>query len=440
MTPESPAGNDDDDLDLDKLLAEAEAANAPHAQELQPAGDADDIDSLLADLDAVPAPPPAAPAAPLAFDPNETLDSPDMGELDALLDSLGGASDEDDALPLAAEADDIPELDDILGETMQPEGAAGDAAPAFEEADIDDLDALLAGTGDGPALTSELDDLLNADEPAAEAEPETDDLLQDITGGETVAEMVQDTPEQPELSEITGEPALTDDAGADESSTDESDIGESGIGESDIDALLGDDLPQEADIDALLQEVEELPAEEAAGAAAMDIADNLMGDIGDTAEETELDMTSLDDALAEASECVVQEAPDIAALAMRIAAIERMLSPSEEHVEDIVARKIAEAAAEDEARIQQDSPSAIMTALEEALAEDGPIMARIITMIDERIDERLGEMERSVFTHKDWTANSRELKEEMKANIERAAAKAAADIIREELANLISEE
>jgi hypothetical protein len=450
MTPESPAGNDDDDLDLDKLLAEAEAANAPHAQELQPAGDADDIDSLLADLDAVPAPPPAAPAAPLAFDPNETLDSPDMGELDALLDSLGGASDEDDALPLAAEADDIPELDDILGETMQPEGAAGDAAPAFEEADIDDLDALLAGTGDGPALTSELDDLLNADEPAAEAEPETDDLLQDITGGETVAEMVQDTPEQPELSEITGEPALTDDASADESSTDESDIGESGIGEndidgsgigeSDIDALLGDDLPQEADIDALLQEVEELPAEEAAGAAAMDIADNLMGDIGDTAEETELDMTSLDEALAEASECVVQEAPDLAALAMRIAAIERMLSPSEEHVEDIVARKIAEAAAEDEARIQQDSPSAIMTALEEALAEDGPIMARIITMIDERIDERLGEMERSVFTHKDWTDNSRELKEEMKANIERAAAKAAADIIREELANLISEE
>lgn len=429
MTPESPAGNDDD-LDLDKLLAEAEAANAPHAQQLQPAGDADDIDSLLADLDAVPAPPPAAPAAPLAFDPNETLDSPDMGELDALLDSLGGASDEDDALPLAAEADDIPELDDILGETMQPEGAAGDAEPAFEEADIDDLDALLAGTGDGPALTSELDDLLNADEPAAEAEPGTDDLLQDITGGETAAEMIQDTPEQPELSEITGEPALTDDAGADGS----------GIGESDIDALLGDDLPQEADIDALLQEVEELPAEKAAGAAAMDIADNLMGDIGDTAEETELDMTSLDDALAEASECVVQEAPDLAALAMRIAAIERMLSPSEEHVEDIVARKIAEAAAEDEARIQQDSPSAIMTALEEALAEDGPIMARIITMIDERIDERLGEMERSVFTHKDWTANSRELKEEMKANIERAAAKAAADIIREELANLISEE
>lgn len=442
MEPESAAGNGDDDLDLDKLLAEAEAANAPQAQELHPAGDTDDIDSLLADLDAVPAPPPpAAPAAPLAFDPNETLDSPDMGELDALLDSLGGAT-EENALPATAEIEDIPELDDILGESTQPERS--DAAPVFEEADIDDLDALLAGTEPGPARTSELDDLLDADEPAADAETGADDLLQDALGSDTIQDTIQDTipdavqdtvqdmSDQPDLSaiadisDIPEEPAQTDAASTDEG---------------DIDALLGDDLPQEADIDALLQDVEELPADEAAlGAAAKDIAEDLMGDIGDTAEETELDMTSLDDALAEASECVVQEAPDLAALAMRIAAIERMLSPSEEHVEDIVARKIAEAAAEDEARIQQDSPSAIMAAVEEALAEDGPIMMRIVTMIDEKIDERIGEIERTVFTHKDWTTHSRELRDDLKDNIERAAAKAAADIIREELASLISEE
>jgi hypothetical protein len=81
-----------------------------------------------------------------------------------------------------------------------------------------------------------------------------------------------------------------------------------------------------------------------------------------------------------------------------------------------------------------------MAAVEEALAEDGPIMTRIVTMIDEKIDERIGEIERTVFTHKDWTTHSRELRDDLKDNIERAAAKAAADIIREELASLIREE
>ncbi|UZP66225.1 hypothetical protein N1030_11395 [Desulfovibrio mangrovi] len=372
-----------DDIDLDSLLDEASAsAEAPASGD---GGDADDIESLLADLDSVPAP---KPAAPLAFDPNESLESPDMGELDALLDSLGAATDEE--LPAAAEAE-IPDLDDILGEAAatpsmeEPaEIPAGDDAEA--EISLDDLDALLDGT----------DDAQEADIDAAGfMEPE-------------------ETAEEPSAT-------VTD--------------------EENLDELISGDVPFEADIDAMLQDVEELPAEEAAiSAAAAGLTDDIMGDIGDSADETELDMTVLDEALEGTAEGVEHEAPDLATLSERIAALERMLSPAEEHVEDIVARKIAEAAAEDEARIIHDTPSTITTAVEEALAEDGPIMTRIATMIEDKLNERLAELERSVFTHKDWTVNSRELKEDMKGSIERAAAKAAADIIREELANLLGEE
>lgn len=404
----TPDDNDTDMDDLDALLAGTSdiSEDTPHVATAAPAtpdtddavdapgassasetmddtGDMDDIDALLDSLEPDPTDAPATPASSAS---SPSVPEPEFDPNESLsapdmgdLDALLGDLGDDTAVAQPAD-DDIPELDDVLASAPE----ALDATPATEqEEDLDALEALLAASE--PADTTDATDTSEA-------------AMPDISG-------LPDAVDMPELELDASAPGTHEEA----LELDDSDL--SHLQHDTDDAVTGleeaeDSLDalDEADIDEMLHEMDESAEDDASVAAA------------------------------------VPGTVDMAALMARLEALERAISPNEEHIEDIVTRKIAEAAAEDEACSTQACQSPIHEAIENALAEGSPVMERITSMLDSRIDERLSLLEKSVFTHKDWTTLSRELKEELTAGLDKAAAKAAAEIIREELTTLLSEE
>lgn len=411
VTPPAPAeaaGSDNDSIDefdaiTDEVVGTADTGSTAASDNFAVASDdIDDIDSLLESLDEVPAPD-TAPSRHI-FDPNESLSAPDMGELDALLEDLGAESKK------PASGSDMDFMD-----TADSTGSAGSTGSTGDE-DIPDLDDILGVSIQNPPDMPDEVDL-----------PDLDDLDTLLADGAP-----DELPQAPTL------PAS---------------------GDADLE-LIEDDLadtePDSVDIDALLDDLDTMSAvttvqeEEPDTSAYMgveldtDISPDLLEDIADLAElaapSGEEGLDSLEQALKDAETCVAQDAPELASILARITALEQMFSPSDERIEDIVARKIAESAAEDEACIANEKPSVMLQTIEDAMAEGGPIMSRIASMIDQKIDDRLSILEKTVFTHRDWNTHSQGLRDEFKANIEKSAAKAAADIIREELSALLSEE
>ncbi len=376
----SPLHDTDDDSDLPDL-SDLDALLASHTDDLDPADNAEVADIMdehsssgnvnQAAKASTPPVPPAAPK-PQLFDPNEALDAPDMGDLDALLEDLGL-----DAAPDAN--DDIPDLDALLVQDMGPETAPPTAEPASPETDLPGQDA-----------TPSVPDAALSDM------PEADSLAESLPHG---------TPK--------------------------------------IDSFVSDDLENVGDLEGHLpqDELPELPEPstqaEADAPPSPSVSPKLEADTMELRLEPDGESTFAADI-----EALRNTSPDTAAwhaLLARVSALEEQHAPIDEHVEDIVSRKLAENAAEDEACAHDDLPGLVARTLDAALAEDGPIMARITAIVGEQLNARVAELEQSVFTHKDWNTLSVELKDGLAASLEKSAAKAAADVIREELTALLAD-
>lgn len=446
---DSQADMDDLDSLLDSLQEPVQAAgeDVPAPAAVQPPTDeaADDLDAFLNSLgddddqnlpqDAAPAPAPAAKDLP--FDPNESLDAPDMDDLDALLGDLGGP--EQPAHAPARPIESANAVESAVAAESADAADLADAALAEDDEDIPDLDEILAAGGEAaPAGTGTADT-----GSARTAEPDPLDELEALLGSPDAPDMAAAQPEDLPTGLPTG---LHDDLPGDVPDDLANDLA------NDLAAdLLGDaqEHMPEADIDALLADLDDitpLDAEAPLSDTSLLADDEDSPDSADFTDPDDMlaggltldDLSPADAAPASPDAFAAASAPDMQSLLQRIAALEAAARISEESVEDIVARKIAEAAAEEEACTVP--PAGIHAALEEALAENGPVMERISAMLDAKIDARLSELEESMFTHKDWNMLGHELKDEIKSTLEKTAAKAAADIIREELAALLAEE
>lgn len=434
----------------------------------------DELDSMLADvpelsaaakdLDAAPAAKAAPAAAPAADD--------DFADLDSLLEELG--DDLADSKPpapkappaAAAEAvpaeDDLLDVDDLLaevgaGDTADFAVASAPEATATAEEDIVDVDKFLADFEDAetaaPAASEQVidaaavgtDDLLAELQSAAAPEPEPDleedDLLAELKSvmGGDLADAPPAAPVQPETpapaAELEPEPVP-------EFNLDELDLTVSepeiaapaaepeaeAVEEPAVEPAAPEAVPTPMDDDPMAMAAAAMaaPAEPEAPAGAEE--GSALGD-----EELQHLDALLDDILqptappSPAPEPEIPAAPE-AAEAAPVEEIELEPEPEPEleaaepelEIESIAAAEIPSEPAPEAAPAPPAAPVVDTEALlAELLAEDSPLLATVRDMVRQETETRLAALE-----------------ERLVENLDKAAAKAAAQIIREEIAAL----
>ena len=169
--PEASAPSADDHLhDLLSESAKSEEEN--------------DLDALLAEIGSTPqASPkddpgrttrdPVSPANQPSVNPNETLDMPDMREVESLLDELNIPAQPPVSADMAAAEQNTGNLDDVIDQL----GAASSSAPAATTDPGGELDALLDSVMAGPAVSA----------PPAELAEDLDALLADASSSAPMA-------------------------------------------------------------------------------------------------------------------------------------------------------------------------------------------------------------------------------------------------------------
>lgn len=447
----------------------------------------DELDSMLADvpelsaaakdLDAAPAAKAAPAAAPAADD--------DFADLDSLLEELG--DDLADSKPpapkappaAAAEAvpaeDDLLDVDDLLaevgaGDTADFAVASAPEATATAEEDIVDVDKFLADFEDAetaaPAASEQVidaaavgsDDLLAELQSAAAPEPEPDleedDLLAELKSvmGGDLADAPPAAPVQPETpapaAELEPEPVP-------EFNLDELDLTVSepeiaapaaepeaeAVEEPAVEPAAPEAVPTPMDDDPMAMAAAAMAAPAEPGAPAGAEEGSALGD-----EELQHLDALLDDILqptappSPAPEPEIPAAPEAAEAAPveeielepplesepELEAVEPEPEPEPEtaepelEIESVAAAEIPSEPAPEAALAPPAAPVVDTEALlAELLAEDSPLLATVRDMVRQETETRLAALE-----------------ERLVENLDKAAAKAAAQIIREEIAAL----
>lgn len=450
--------------DLDNLLDDLggneiplEAASAPE----------EDIDALLNAQE--------EPDIPAAEDPLEDLEDllteAEESSPEREASSNAEAPEQDDLQELSPEEDDISALlDDLDMEDPSPaqEEHAQEELPTQEEA-VEDIDALLNefDSVEEPVEATDVDTAAENEGIAPTAEEtldipdigELDDLLDELdepTAADTASEEIEGTETIAELEDLLEAPVENIfDATASASSLDEmpqpteNEVELHEVAD-EVANVFGDEpaeLEKEHDVATMLDDAElaietpspEEPATEAANIPPVTTEEQIDAESSaETAHGSEelLERIALLEASLETLQKAASEPPE---------APQSSSEPLDEHaVEEIISRRLAERAAEEEAL---SAPALDRTAVEsivtEMLAEDSPLVNKLVTSVSDKVttalETRLAACEEAAFTHKDWTEQSSNLREELKALVKSVADEAAARVIREEIIPALKE-
>jgi len=428
---------DEDIIELTDIIEQgtspAPAAFAPHTddplRDLLHTGNKEeenDLDALLAEIGS---PPQATPEDLLgqtmqhAVNPDETLDMPDMREVESLLDELDiPAQTPALADAAAAEQNAGEDLDDIINQFSA--AASAPATPAAAPDPASDLDALLDGVVSSapaaasaaqttqPSITVRASDTLPepaakpvAPVPPAAAAVAMDDL--DALLGNTAAT-------KPAPSEISEPPNLT----------------------GDLDAFL-ESIPPTSPKDDVDETLPPLPEQAAAdtavtrasGPAPADSAPAFVRparDVAVTEEKSPLPR-QWDNLLGHAPEPgpAVQPSEGTSG-AVPLEMLELRLAHIETRLTELSA---AMGSTEQRVHVLEETLQQITTAQSESAGQDSPELQALHTLV-QGMEERF---ER-------WETRLDKLERGSKEELERAAAAAAARILREELAAILAEE
>ena len=467
--PATPAAEADDPME--SLLREMSGSAKPAAAPARPSMDDDmeaalnaDLDSLMADLGdpVLPAAAQPAAAAPLTDLPSaDTGASPAESDgLDALLDEPASLKDNTAGMPLASPAPAAPTslddmaalldaapaspsdgaapLDDMFNEELAAlEKKVAKSAPAAPAAGADDmladLDAALADLPDAAAAATP------PAAPAAPAAAGADDMLADLD------DALDDLPDAAAAVTPPAAPAAPAAAGADDMLADLDDALEETSNATEISAVADDediDAPQAAD-----ETMMDAPAVSGDSGALADLGTRLevLEALFRTAQER---LDSMESGLsgapqADAAQSRLDELTarleSVEAAAQAAAAAAQADSETGERLnQQLEAQQAAQQAAQDAAQSRLDELTACLESVEAAAQA-----AAAAAQADSETGERLNALETqagSILARLEaLESHLNDMAPDFNARIEKAAAAAAARILREEIAALLKE-
>jgi hypothetical protein len=225
-------------------------------------------------------------------------------------------------------------------------------------------------------------------------------------------------------------------------------VREEGVSRADVESLLGerldalekslrDGMVSAAAVDAMVEKRTATAVDTIRGELAREIEGKVAGLVENAAAQ---ERDRIDSRIGELAETAGPSAEDLRAAAAD--ALEKKLPAFRDSLATELEERIGKQPVGDEAR--QAIADAVETRMRDSLSEDSDIYENLVGnltgQLERVIREGMEKLERKKVSHEDWNVMAARLRQELTTKIENEAARAAAQIIREEISSLLGEE